>query len=62
VKRIPNIGDSEYGRICRMLGIETTWQQDHAAVRLENCGQRFCVDFGTENAVEKWEAQKKQNA
>jgi len=45
-----------------MLGIETTWQQDHAAVRLENCGQRFCVDFGTENAVEKWEAQKEQNA
>ncbi len=38
---------------CRRLGIETTTAQRAAFVVLERGRQRFFVDFGYQNAIEK---------
>lgn len=50
MKRLKQIGDSEYGRMRDMLDLPTTAEQDAACVKLERLGKRFCVDFGYENA------------
>lgn len=47
------IGDSHYGEWRDRLGLQTTDKQDWACLALEGAGQRFLVDFGYENAIEK---------
>ena len=37
---------------CRLLGLCVPPYQYFACLYLESHGLRFCVDFGTENAVE----------
>jgi len=39
--------------LTRKLGIVVPIWKAHALDYLEAAGQRFCVDFGTDNAVEK---------
>lgn len=36
-----------------MIGLEVTDEQAFAMDYLESVGQRFCVDFGVDNAVDK---------
>jgi len=49
---------------CRQLGLTLTPEQWRACRYLERQGQRFCIDFGTENAVEKarahWRARRRR--
>ena len=49
---------------CRQLGLTLTPEQWRACRYLERQGQRFCIDFGYDNAVEKarahWRARRKQ--
>ncbi len=44
---------SEYDRTCKLLRLRTTFTVDEACRFLEAHGQVFCVDFGTDNAVDK---------
>lgn len=44
---------SAWRDLVRKLGIRVPWQKHNAMDYLEARGQRFCVDFGTQNAVEK---------
>lgn len=44
-----------YTADCQRLGITLTDEQRRAFWFLEKNGQRFCVDFGTDNAVAKAE-------
>jgi hypothetical protein len=50
------IGDSHYGEWKHRLRLPTTPDQDIACLFLESEGQRFCVDFGYENAIGKAES------
>jgi hypothetical protein len=47
------MGDSWYGEQRDRLELKTTDAQDLACAYLEGHGQRFLVDFGYENAIEK---------
>jgi hypothetical protein len=38
--------------VCAALGLELTPEQLKACRYLERNGQRFCIDFGYENAME----------
>lgn len=42
-----------YVRTCRHLGITLTTEQRRAFWYLESHGQRFLIDFGTANAIER---------
>lgn len=44
---------SDYDRTCKLLKLKTTFTVDEACRFLEAHGQQFCVDFGTENAIDK---------
>ena len=44
----------EYVRICRWIGMRLGPQQHRAAQYLELRGKRFCVDFGKDNAIDRW--------
>lgn len=39
--------------VCRLLDLKVPPYKYFACLYLESHGLRFCVDFGTENAVEK---------
>ena len=43
---------TEYDRIRKLLTLRTNLAVDEACRFLEARGQRFCVDFGTENAID----------
>lgn len=47
------LGDTYYGEMRDKLSLKTTDAQDRACCFLEGRGQRFLVDFGYENAIEK---------
>jgi hypothetical protein len=40
----------------KMLGLKLTPRQKAACRGLEAQGKRFCIDFGTRNAVAMWKA------
>ena len=44
---------SNWRQMARWIGLEVPAWKVHALDYLERNGLRFCVDFGTENAVEK---------
>jgi hypothetical protein len=50
------VRERDYERICRQLGIRLTPWQRWACAYLEDRGQRFCIDFGTDNCEDKAEA------
>ena len=45
---------SDFNQLCEILGLELTPMQKICCEGLESSGLRFCVDFGYENAVEKY--------
>lgn len=44
---------SDVQRLTALLGVDVPPYKHFAMLYLENHGFRFCVDFGTDNAVEK---------
>jgi hypothetical protein len=44
---------SDWRRTAALLGLRVPIWKAHALDYLERVGQVFCVDFGTDNAVEK---------
>ena len=43
----------EWRVTAKMIGLTVPRWKSYALDYLESVGQRFCVDFGTDNAVEK---------
>ena len=56
MRRLKVIGDSDYGKWRDRLKLRTTARQDKFCLMMERWGQRFLVDFGYENAEEKFNA------
>ncbi len=44
---------SEFDEMRRMLKLRVTGAKEFACRYLESRGLRFCVDYGTDNAIEK---------
>jgi hypothetical protein len=55
---------NDWRRTARLIGLVVSGWRARAFDYLEAHGQRFCVDFGTDNAIEKarqhWAARKKR--
>jgi hypothetical protein len=44
----------QWRRTARMMGLQVPPHIGIAMDYLEACGLRFCIDFGTDNALDKW--------
>lgn len=55
---------TDWRRIAALLSLDVPMWKAHALDYLEAQGFRFCVDFGTDNALEKarahWQARKRK--